>query len=96
MTRVINDFSAIGAHVQNGSIATATTITKPHGATHILLQATAQNVRYTVDGSTAPTTTKGFSFVASRTPVLMAVPGASLKVIEEASTAVIEYQWLGP
>lgn len=87
----LNGYRAFGSHAQDATISSATTLTKPAGATHIMMQATAQNVRYLLDG-TNPTTSKGFVLVPG-SPIHLPVPGADVRVIEESATATIEYQW---
>jgi hypothetical protein len=83
----------IGAHNDGLNIAAASTLTPPTGATKILIQATSQNVRLTLDGSD-PTASKGFQIVASDPPVMIPVgQGTVIKVIQEAATADLQYQW---
>lgn len=83
----------IGAHFDGTTISSATTLTPPAGATKILIQAMVQNVRFTLDG-TAPEAAKGFQLKAGDPPVLIPLGNATvLKVIQEAATADIQYQW---
>jgi hypothetical protein len=50
-------------------------------------------VRLTLDGSD-PTASKGFQIVASDPPVMIPVgQGTVIKVIQEAATADLQYQW---
>lgn len=86
-------FDPLGAHVDGETIVSATTITPPDDATKILIQAMDQNVRITFDG-TAPTATLGFQLKAGD-PMLLIPLGDDMviKVIEEAATADIQYQW---
>jgi hypothetical protein len=86
-------YSPVGAHNSGLDISTAKTLTKPTGASKIIIQAITQNVRFTLDG-TAPTSTLGFQLVAGGTPFIIEVPGASIKVIQEAATASLQYQWV--
>lgn len=85
----------IGSHVQRSDLSTAQTITLPGGDVTIVMQAITQNIRYTLDG-TAPTSSKGFRLSASATsPSRLEVPeNATMKFIEEAATAVLDYQFL--
>ena len=85
--------SVIGSHSSTLDVSTAKTIIKPAGAAAILVQTITQNVRFTLDGST-PTTTHGFQLATGNIPITIPVPGASIKVIEEAATAVLQYQWV--
>jgi trimeric autotransporter adhesin len=86
-------YSPVGAHNSGLDISTAKTLTKPTGASKIIIQALTQNVRFTLDG-TAPTTTLGFQLVAGGVPFIIEVPGTSIKVIQEAATASLQYQWV--
>ena len=52
-----------------------------------------QNVRYTLDGTT-PTASKGFLLKAGDPPVIIPITsGMLVKVIEEAASADLQYQW---
>lgn len=86
-------YAPIGSHSSGASISTAQTLTKPAGASQIMIQALTQNVRYTLDG-TDPTASLGFQLLAGNPPVIIAVPGASIKVIQETATASLQYQWI--
>ena len=88
------EFIPEGAHLQDATISSATTLTKPSsGASKLLIQAVDQNLRFTLDG-TAPTTSKGFVLEADKPPVLIQVgEGVTVKVIEETATGGVEYQW---
>lgn len=87
------NFSPVGAHTQNSSLSSAVTLTIPDGASKIMLQVQTQNVRLTIDG-TAPTTSKGFQLKAGNPALLIPLGRATaLKVIEEAATAVLDYQF---
>lgn len=88
------EFIPEGAHLQDTTISSATTLSKPgSGAAKLLLQATDKNVRFTLDG-TVPTASKGFVLEADKPPVMIQVgEGVTVKVIEESATAAVEYQW---
>jgi len=87
------NFNPIGAHSDGLNITAVVELAVPEGATKIMLQAFTQNVRYTLDG-TDPTATLGFQLVASAPPVTLIVESrATVKVIEEAATADLQYQW---
>jgi len=84
----------IGSHTQNASLNTVQSITVPALAGVVLMQATTQNVRYTLDGTT-PTTSKGFVLKAGEEPQLVPVePGNTIKAIEETASAKLDYQFL--
>jgi hypothetical protein len=86
-------FDPIGAHNDGLAIATAQTITIPAGATKFLVQALGQNVRITLDG-TPPTASTGFQIKADDPWVLVPLGlNTSIKVIEEAATADLQYQF---
>lgn len=87
-------FSPVGSHVSNGSISSATTITIPANCNGILWNAKTQNVRYTLDGTT-PTASVGHVLLASGgTELLPLGTGVILRVIEETTTAVLNYQFV--
>ena len=82
-----------GAHVDGTAISSAVTLTPPAAATKLMIQALDQSVRYTLDG-TVPTASKGFQLFAGDPPVIIPVGNDMvIKVIEEAATADIQYQW---
>ena len=85
-------FDPIGSHTDGTAISSAATLTPADGATKLLIQALDQNVRFTLDGTT-PTASTGFQLVAGDPPVMIWVAGATVKVIEEAATADLQYQW---
>lgn len=82
----------IGTHTTLGTLATATALTTPTGADLIQLQVFAQNIRYTLDGTT-PTATTGFQVSAGSCIVIDIGLDHTLKIIEETATATIQYQW---
>lgn len=97
----VNDvlFRPLGAHHDGQAINAAVdlltdaTAAKPTSATKIMLQTHSQNVRYTLDG-TAPTATTGFNLKATDQPIILSIIGVSaLKVIQEAATADLQFQW---
>ena len=85
----------VGAHVDGTVITAAVTLTPPTGATKLLIQALSQNIRITLDGTT-PDATTGFQLAAGD-PMLLIPLGNNtvVRVIEEAATADINYQWCG-
>jgi len=85
-------FDPVGSHYDGTAISSATTLTPPDGATKLLIQALAQSVRITLDG-TAPETARGFQLKPGDPPVMIWTAGATVKVIEEAATADLQYQW---
>jgi len=86
-------FNPIGAHNDGLVIATATTLTIPAGASKIMMQAHAQNVRFTLDGTT-PEVAKGFQLKAGDPPLTIPIGvSTTIKVIQEAATADLQYQF---
>lgn len=86
-------FHILGTHSDGVDISSAVTLTPPTGVTKLMIQALDQNVRLTLDG-TAPTTSKGFQ-LSSGDPAVVVPVGNDMviKVIEEAATADLQYQW---
>lgn len=83
----------VGDHVSEDDVDAAVTLTPPATANALLIQATAQNVRYTLDGTT-PTASVGFLLRSDDQPLVIDLgPGMTIKVIEVAATATVEYQW---
>lgn len=85
-------FTPLGAHASNGSLASAAVLTAPAGADFLMLQAISQNVRFRLDGVN-PTASVGFQLAAGDAITLPVNPGDTLRVIEEAASATIQYQW---
>jgi len=86
-------FAPLGAHSDGATISSATTLTPPTGATKIMIQALTQNVRFTLDG-TAPTASKGFQLKSGDPAMIISIDSTTvLKVIQEAATADLQYQW---
>ncbi len=97
-------FTPVGGHfpLVTGTpvdISTARTImpadfTVDTQADKILMQTTTQNIRYTLVTGTAPTASHGFQLKSTDPPVLiMITPGVILTVIEEAASAVFNFQF---
>lgn len=86
--------TTVGSHTQNSTLSTVQSITVPPQASHVLLQAQTQDVRVTIDG-TAPTATKGFLIVAAWDWTVLPVPSnGTLKAIEVAASAKLDYQFI--
>jgi hypothetical protein len=87
-------FRPIGAHADGVDISGVVIISPPSSdAKKLLIQALGQNVRFTLDNS-SPTTSKGFQLKAGDPPLILDITGnAIVKVIQEASTADLQYQW---
>jgi len=86
-------FHPVGSHESAADYSSAVTVTIPTGADRFMIQTITQNVRFTLDGTT-PTTTKGFRVTAGRDPIIFPLANeTSLKIIEEAATAVVELQF---
>lgn len=99
---VTNDiFTPVGSHIAGTDISSATVVMPgPMGvaepADKILIQTTAQNIRYTLDGTT-PTPTVGFQLKSTDPPRQIIIRpetgGVVLTVIEEAGGAVLQVQF---
>lgn len=85
-------FNPVGTLTTDSSLSTAKTLTKPTGANKILIRATAQNVIYTLDGATDPTTAAGHLLKAGDPDLLIPIQ-ANIRVIEAAASATIYFQW---
>jgi len=92
--RAIAGFRPIGSHTTIADMSSVQTLTPPNeSARKILVQATAQDVRYTLDGTT-PNATTGFVLGSQDPPLMIIVEkGLTLKLIEESSGAKLAYQW---
>jgi hypothetical protein len=87
------NFDPVGDHVDGPDISSAVTLTAPTGATKIMIQAVTQNIRYTLDG-TAPTTSVGFLLKADDPAVILPLGNnTTIKVIQVAATADLQYLW---
>lgn len=87
-------FEPVGSHNDGLDISSAVTISIPTGATKILMQVIDKDARYTLDG-TVPTASKGFQLKADDPPIIITFGnGTTLKMIEEAATADLNYQML--
>lgn len=87
-------FKPAGSHQSTTVAGTALTLTVPGGNVDaVALQALAQNIRYTIDGTT-PTASTGFQLTAGSSDVVGLSDGVTVKVIAETGTANIEYQAL--
>lgn len=83
-----------GAHT-SVSLSGVTTLTNDsdEGARGVLVQALAQNIRYTLSNTT-PTSSLGFQLKAGDAPARIELdPGMSVRFIQETSGAVLQYQW---
>lgn len=71
----------------------ARTLTAPATSSKLMIQCFTQNIRYTLDGTT-PTSSVGFQLKAGDPPrEISVVSGATVKAIQEAATAVVQFQW---
>lgn len=82
----------VGAHASNGSLSGVVTLTRPAGADVLMIQAFAQAIRYTLDG-TAPSTSNGFQLASGEFRVVEVGLATAVKVIEATTSATIQYQW---
>lgn len=82
----------VGSHTTNGSVSAAVTLTRPAGASFVRIETTTQAIRYTTDGTT-PTAATGFLIAVGVPTDIYVGSGNTLKVIQAASAASIQYQW---
>jgi hypothetical protein len=97
---VLNDaycLRPISTHTRMTAVASSTTLTAPTGATKLLIQATGSiDIRYTMDGATAPTNASGFVIVHDDPPIAIpVVDGVQISMVQEAASATVDYQWFG-
>lgn len=86
-----------GTHQRRNDLSAVRSITFGQGIQGMYIQALSQNVRITIDGTTPSATGNDTGFVLRSTdaPVLITgQPGQVVKVIQEAATAVLQYQML--
>jgi hypothetical protein len=71
------------------------TLDAPIEARLLIVQATGENVRFTIHQLSAPTATSGFVLTAGNDPLIIPVEGEDFqfKAIEETAGAVLEGQW---
>jgi len=81
---------------RNASLASAATLTIPPKACGLFLQVESGNINYTLDGSTPTTGATGVGFKRAATDGVVRIdlfPGATVRLIEQAASAVIQYQF---
>lgn len=86
----------VGTHTRNTLLGTAVTLTLPSNACGIFLQVESGNINYTIDGTTPTTGATGVGFKQGTADGVVRIdlfPGAVVRVIEQASGAVIQYQY---
>lgn len=83
-----------GAHQTDLTISAATSFTCPDTANGVLISALAQDVNFTLDGTT-PTATVGLTLKADDTVIFIPMYGGQvIKVIEQTATANINLQFV--
>lgn len=69
-------------------------ITIPRGVRYILVQATEQNIRYTITAASNPSQTSGFQLLVGSDPLAIAVLyDQVIRFIGEANGAVLQLQY---
>lgn len=87
-------YKAVGAMVEVTDLDPAISITVPHRANGVMLQATGASVRYTLDGST-PDADTGFKLVSGNDPTILPLrAGQVIKLFEETSSSILDYQFV--
>lgn len=87
-------YTPLGSHQTDSTISSATTITPEANSREVHLQAFTQNVRYTTDGTT-PTASVGLQIIAGDKEYIRVGDGAVIKVIEETTSASVQWQCYG-
>jgi hypothetical protein len=72
-----------------------TVLTTPKEARLLIVQATVQDIRYTIHRLSAPSATSGFVLTAGNDPLIIPVEGEDFqfKAFDGTHTAVLQYQW---
>ena len=74
------------------AITSATSLTVPAGATYAVVQASGGSVKYTTDGTTAPTSSIGMTLAAGAAVALAGAAAiANFKAISPTATLDVEY-----
>jgi len=84
-------------HLTVSSLIGHVVLTPPENANRILLQVFTQNIRLVFTEATSPfvpTASVGFQFAAGSRFDLAIADNFVIKIIEEAASASIQYQWV--
>lgn len=81
--------------MQSGlTVATATSLTVPSGATYAVVCARGQNVNYTTDGITTPTISVGMQLLQNQcVNIVGATVIANFKAIQQSATATLDVSY---
>lgn len=88
-------FAPLAGHKHESHLVnTLFTVNLPVGCESLLVQATVQNIRYTVDG-TNPTASSGFVLIAGNDPLVIPIDlqTTTLKFISETAGAILQMQY---
>jgi len=67
---------------------------QPQGATRLMVQSTAQDVRYTLSDDSTPAADRGFVLTADNVTVIIPVSSRTvIRFFAEAAGAILNYQW---
>ena len=89
----ISEFYPLEEHISGIDISAAHQMTNAPGATKLLIQATANNIRFTLDGTT-PTVAIGFQLIAGDPAIIIPITEDTIvTIIEETATSVVQFQW---
>jgi hypothetical protein len=89
---VVNKFYPQGDHVSDTTLSTVTDLSSIAGTRgKILIQALAQNIRFTLGSNDVPSATVGFVLKVGDQPVIIDLEGVTLQIIEETSGAIAQY-----
>ena len=90
--RTVGNHTVLDVAIGGDWIAKPAGVNVSEQATHIQMQALAQNIRYAIDGSQA-SATHGFQLAAGAIS-LIPVPNGGISVFEETAGATIQYQFV--
>jgi hypothetical protein len=88
-------YEPLSNHSVYNTLSAAVTLTKPDGATHLAIQPITQAIYYTMDGTTPTSSNGAFYLAAADADVIpCGETVTSIKVIEAAASAKINYIWM--
>lgn len=86
-------FFPLGRHQAETLGAAVFAPTVENKATHILVQAITQNIRYTIDSGQPPTAAIGFLLLTTEAPVIIPLRGSTIRFLRDNAGAILQYQF---
>lgn len=84
-----------GSHSAYNTLSAAVAFTPEDGATHMIVQAHAQGIWYSFDGTTPTAAAPAFYVAADDSDIIPMPDGIdAIRIIEGAASATISYQWV--